>query len=143
MRNPSAIDITVVTDRGQVSIPAHLRRELSLDKGKRLVWEKVGDHELDIFEGNPGFATSAADLFARHAEEGLVICPMTYMELAPAFEGDRDLQDEFLGGVGAAYHESWGWEDTLQAHAAWHSAAEGQPYAGLAASFFWRSGVAQ
>jgi AbrB family looped-hinge helix DNA binding protein len=48
MRNPAAIDITVVTDRGQVSIPAHLRRELSLDKGKRLVWEKVGDHELRV-----------------------------------------------------------------------------------------------
>jgi predicted nucleic acid-binding protein len=75
---------------------------------------------IDIFEGNPGFATSAADLLARHAEDSLVVCPMTYVELAPAFEGDRDLQDEFLGGVGTAYHESWRWEDTLQAHAAWH-----------------------
>lgn len=48
MRNPTAPDITVVTDRGQVSIPAHLRRELSLNKGQRLVWERVGDRELRI-----------------------------------------------------------------------------------------------
>ncbi len=41
-------DVTVVTDRGQVSIPAHLRRELSLSKGQRLVWEKVGDRELRV-----------------------------------------------------------------------------------------------
>jgi predicted nucleic acid-binding protein len=75
---------------------------------------------IDIFGGTHGFATSAADLLARHADDGLVICPMTYAELAPAFAGDRDLQDEFLGGVGAAYHESWRWEDTLRAHAAWY-----------------------
>jgi AbrB family looped-hinge helix DNA binding protein len=45
LENP---DVTVVTDRGQVSIPAHLRRELSLNKGQRLVWERVGDRELRV-----------------------------------------------------------------------------------------------
>jgi len=48
MRQPTDVDVTVVTDRGQVSIPAHLRRELSLEKGRRLVWEKVGDRELRV-----------------------------------------------------------------------------------------------
>jgi bifunctional DNA-binding transcriptional regulator/antitoxin component of YhaV-PrlF toxin-antitoxin module len=48
MRSTNDLDVTIVTDRGQVSIPAHLRRELSLSKGKRLVWEKVGDHELRV-----------------------------------------------------------------------------------------------
>ncbi len=41
-------DVTIVTDRGQVSIPAHLRRELSLHKGDRLVWQRVGDRELRV-----------------------------------------------------------------------------------------------
>lgn len=49
-------DVTVVTDRGQVSIPAHLRHELSLDKGKRMLWQKVSDSELRVRildEGRP------------------------------------------------------------------------------------------
>ena len=48
MRTALDPDVTIVTDRGQVSIPAHLRRELSLNKGKRLVWEKVGDREMRV-----------------------------------------------------------------------------------------------
>lgn len=40
--------ITVVTDRGQVSIPAELRRELQVRKGQRLLWEKVGEHEMRV-----------------------------------------------------------------------------------------------
>lgn len=45
---PTDRDITTVTDRGQVSIPAHLRKELELGKGQQLRWEKVGEHELRI-----------------------------------------------------------------------------------------------
>ena len=45
---PARTEITVVTDRGQVSIPAHLRRELSLSKGQRLLWKKTGERELRI-----------------------------------------------------------------------------------------------
>jgi AbrB family looped-hinge helix DNA binding protein len=41
-------NISVVTERGQVSIPSPLRRELGLDKGRRLLWEKVGDQEIRI-----------------------------------------------------------------------------------------------
>jgi AbrB family looped-hinge helix DNA binding protein len=41
-------DTTVVTERGQTSIPAHLRKEMGLGRGKRLVWEKVSDEEIRI-----------------------------------------------------------------------------------------------
>ncbi len=41
-------DITAVTERGQVSIPAHLRHELSLSKGKKVLWERVSDRELRV-----------------------------------------------------------------------------------------------
>lgn len=40
--------ISVVTERGQVSIPSQLRKELSLGKGRRLLWEKVGEEELRV-----------------------------------------------------------------------------------------------
>lgn len=41
-------DTTVVTERGQVSIPAELRRELDLTAGRRLLWERVSDGELRV-----------------------------------------------------------------------------------------------
>lgn len=40
--------ISVVTERGQVSIPAELRKELSLGKGKRLLWERTGESEMRV-----------------------------------------------------------------------------------------------
>ena len=36
---------TVVTERGQVSIPASIRKELGLRTGQPLVWEKISDRE--------------------------------------------------------------------------------------------------
>ena len=45
---PHTSKITVVTDRGQVSIPAHLRKELALTKGQRLLWQKIGQRELKV-----------------------------------------------------------------------------------------------
>jgi AbrB family looped-hinge helix DNA binding protein len=47
-RMASSPKISVVTERGQVSIPAHLRKELGLERGQRLLWEKAGEHELRV-----------------------------------------------------------------------------------------------
>lgn len=41
-------EITVVTERGQTSIPAHLRKELGLQKGGRLAWERISDDEVKV-----------------------------------------------------------------------------------------------
>lgn len=41
-------EVTVVTERGQVSIPADLRRDLHLAPGRRLRWEKVTSGELRV-----------------------------------------------------------------------------------------------
>ena len=45
---PLPSKVSVITERGQVSIPAHLRKELSLAKGQRLLWEKTGEREIRI-----------------------------------------------------------------------------------------------
>jgi AbrB family looped-hinge helix DNA binding protein len=39
---------TVVTERGQVSIPAAIRKEMGLKTGQPLVWEKISDRECLI-----------------------------------------------------------------------------------------------
>ena len=40
--------VSVVTERGQVSIPAEIRRQLGLDAGQHLQWEVVSGHELRV-----------------------------------------------------------------------------------------------
>jgi bifunctional DNA-binding transcriptional regulator/antitoxin component of YhaV-PrlF toxin-antitoxin module len=45
---PKPSRISVVTERGQVSIPVELRKELALEKGRRLLWEKAADSELRV-----------------------------------------------------------------------------------------------
>jgi AbrB family looped-hinge helix DNA binding protein len=36
---------TVVTHRGQISIPSAIRKELGLKTGQPLIWEKISDRE--------------------------------------------------------------------------------------------------
>lgn len=35
---------TVITERGQVSIPSEIRRQLHLRSGQRVMWEVLTDH---------------------------------------------------------------------------------------------------
>jgi len=63
--------ITVLTERGQVSIPASLRRRLKLVKGQRLLWECLSDQEIKItVVGNsPSTGASSVLGFARRFRE--------------------------------------------------------------------------
>jgi predicted nucleic acid-binding protein len=74
---------------------------------------------LDVLEDDPAFAAPSAALLERLLDEGLEVCPVTFAELAPAFEGDRGLQEEFLAGVGISLPPAWRWDDTLAAHQGW------------------------
>jgi AbrB family looped-hinge helix DNA binding protein len=40
--------VTTVTDRGQVSIPAEVRRQMRLSPGRRLLWEAVSETECRV-----------------------------------------------------------------------------------------------
>jgi AbrB family looped-hinge helix DNA binding protein len=40
---------TTITDRGQVSIPAELRREMKLEPGQTVIWERVSPTECRLF----------------------------------------------------------------------------------------------
>ena len=41
--------VTIVTERGQTSIPAKIRKQLNLKPGQKLRWQKVGDNECRVF----------------------------------------------------------------------------------------------
>ena len=39
---------TTITERGQVSVPAAIRKALALQAGQQLVWERVSDSECRV-----------------------------------------------------------------------------------------------
>jgi predicted nucleic acid-binding protein len=75
---------------------------------------------LDVLEDHPEFGRASARILDRLAEDGLTICPVTYVELAPAFGGNSSLQDEFLIEVGVDFRQDWLWEDTVRSHEVWN-----------------------
>lgn len=74
---------------------------------------------IDVLEDDTEFGVASARLIDSKAEAGLVIAPVTYIELAPAFLGDRRREDEFLGLLGVALPVVWSQQDTVMAHEAW------------------------
>ena len=40
--------VTVLTERGQVSLPSVIRRQLKLRPGQPLRWSRVSDHEIRV-----------------------------------------------------------------------------------------------
>lgn len=74
---------------------------------------------LDVLEDDPSYGATSARVLARKLDEGLVVCPVSYVELAPAFNGSTALEDEFLEGVGVDYREPWTFADSQKAHRAW------------------------
>ena len=74
---------------------------------------------LDVLEDDPEFGAVSADLIDSKAEDGLVVAPVTYIELAPAFLGERRSQDEFLQQMGVDLPTDWLLQDTVNAYGAW------------------------
>lgn len=62
---------TVVTERGQTSIPAELRRALQLARGQRLHWERLSERELKVTVLGPEPAQGADSMrgFAKRFRE--------------------------------------------------------------------------
>ena len=40
--------ISMVTERGQISIPSAIRRSMGVSPGERLIWEASGKHECRV-----------------------------------------------------------------------------------------------
>ena len=75
---------------------------------------------IDVLDGDPRFGQLSAVALRDRVPSGLVVSPVTYVELAPAFGGSIALQDQFLRGVGASHDEPWTTPDTIAAHQAWN-----------------------
>ena len=75
---------------------------------------------LDILQGDPIFGETSARTIEQYAEGGLVISPLTYVELSPAFLGDETREREFLFEIGIDLPPAFGEDDLSLAHAAWN-----------------------
>lgn len=56
---------------------------------------------IDVAGADPTFGVPSAQLLDTKRPDGLVLCPVTYVELAPVFNGDLKAQDEFLFNPGS------------------------------------------
>lgn len=74
---------------------------------------------LDIGLDDPEFAEESEKLVLQMSSSGVLISPVTFVELAPAFGGDIEALKNFLVGLGIDFEESWEVLDTENAAQAW------------------------
>ena len=75
---------------------------------------------IDILSGDGEFASKSADAIDMKRDDGLVIAPITYVELAPSFDGDSNLQDSTLAGLGIEVEFDGNRDVIMTAYKAWH-----------------------
>jgi predicted nucleic acid-binding protein len=76
---------------------------------------------IDVLENDPVFGRESADLLQKSLRSGLRICPVTMVELSPAFAGSLELQKHFLEQSGIDFTQGWTLADTECAHRAWNA----------------------
>ena len=82
---------TTLTDRGQTSVPAAIRRKAKLAPGQALLWEFISDHELRVvIPENVKTPPSAVAMigYARRLNPGLPATTARMMEILRAGEVD-------------------------------------------------------
>ena len=75
---------------------------------------------FDVAEADPRFGIASARLLDRQRPDGLLICPVSDIELAPVFNTDDSLPEQFLQSMAVSSREPWTAVDTRAARRAWH-----------------------
>ena len=75
---------------------------------------------IDILRGDTEFSMPSADALDAKMGDGLLIAPITYVELAPSFGGDVAEQDELLADFGIGVEFGDNRDEILLAHRAWY-----------------------
>jgi predicted nucleic acid-binding protein len=80
---------------------------------------------LDLRIGRPlEWAEASAACLESRAEEGLLACPVMFIEMVPAFHGDKWAERAWLDTLGISNREPWIEEDTERSHALWNALVE-------------------
>ena len=75
---------------------------------------------LDVLKGDHDFSEMSADALDGKRPEGLTIAPISYVELAPSFDGNFIDQNMFLSELGVAVEFHGDKSVVLKAYKAWY-----------------------
>ncbi len=75
---------------------------------------------VDLATGDPLFEPASTICLQAHLGDGLVISPVTFVELGPTFAGDEAAAEAFLHSSRIGTSEFWTQADTFLAHRLWH-----------------------
>ena len=75
---------------------------------------------LDVLEQDPTFGLASAEVLEKYVAGGLIISPLTYVELSPAFLGDETRERDFLFEIGIDLPPGFSEDDLSLSHAAWN-----------------------
>jgi predicted nucleic acid-binding protein len=88
--------------------------------GRLMAWVIDTCLVIDVLDADPEYGDISADLLDGKSTEGLFLCPVSFIELAPAFGGEQKRQEHFLRQINVDYTQDWTWVDTCEAFAGWH-----------------------
>ena len=75
---------------------------------------------IDIISGDGEYSGISADAIDTKRDDGLVVAPITYVELAPSFNGDSNRQNAILSALGIDINFDGDKDAVLAAHKAWY-----------------------
>ena len=75
---------------------------------------------IDLVTGDPLFEPASTACLQIYLPDGLVISPVTFVELGPCFNGDDIAAESFLKTAQIGTSEFWSTADTLLGHRLWH-----------------------
>ena len=76
---------------------------------------------LDVALDDPKFFSASARLLDEKQADGLVVCPVSVVEISPVFAGQIAVVTEFLERLNIPWPESWTHADTQTAFTAWNN----------------------
>jgi predicted nucleic acid-binding protein len=75
---------------------------------------------IDLLKADPVFSKASSMALQAKMDDILIIAPITYVELAPAFQGNLEAQDEFLNALWIQYDFGGNRNAVIAAHRAWY-----------------------
>ncbi len=75
---------------------------------------------IDLVESDGEFSAASAAALASKLDDSFVIAPITYVELAPVFDGDIERQNAFLRKAWIDFDFAGNVDAVLAAHRAWY-----------------------
>ncbi len=74
---------------------------------------------IDVAIDDPAYGKKSANCLQSRLRQGLLICPVTHVEIGPVFDGDRAAQERFLEDAGIDWTTPWTSGDTMLAYQLW------------------------